>query len=213
MLLRYTILGLLEGQELHGYRIKAVFEQRIGPLWPLNFGQIYQTLKDLRRRELIAARFERGTGHVGRWVYSTTPKGRRSLDTWMHRSPLLPQPSRDEMLIRLLVSERSDVTTRLAQIANEERVYREYVAGLTAQRRMFGVVPEEGNLLKALAADASIFHAEAHLRWLAHCVKLLKRVASTPAGTQAAGTRKASKRSAAATDVGARMDEGTPMTG
>jgi len=49
MLLRYAILGLLEGQELHGYRIKSAFEERVGPSWPLNFGQIYQTLKDLRR--------------------------------------------------------------------------------------------------------------------------------------------------------------------
>ena len=99
MLLRYAILGLLDGQELHGYRIKSVFEDRIGPAWSLNFGQIYQTLKELRRRGLVEGRFDQGDGHIGRWVYTVTPKGRRSLDTWLKRSPKAPQPIRDEIFM------------------------------------------------------------------------------------------------------------------
>jgi PadR family transcriptional regulator AphA len=175
MILRYAILGLLDGQELHGYRIKSAFEEQVGPLWPLNFGQIYQTLKDLRRRGLVEGRFDRGTGHVGRWVYTITAKGRRALDTWLARSPRRPQPARDEMLIRLLALDRKDLAPRLAQLATQEHVYREHVAHLGAQRKAGdGDVAGDG-LLRALALDAATFQAEAHLRWLAHCAKLLKR--------------------------------------
>jgi DNA-binding PadR family transcriptional regulator len=172
MLLRYAILGLLDGQELHGYRIKAAFEERVGPLWPLNFGQIYQTLKDLRRRGLVEGRFDRGTGHVGRWVYTITAKGRRALETWLGRSPRRPQSARDEMLIRLLVLEGKATESRLIQLATQERIYREWVTTLTAQRKAYETREGDGGL-RALATDAALFQAEAHLGWLAHCTKRL----------------------------------------
>lgn len=172
MLLRYAILGLLDGQELHGYRIKAAFEERVGPLWPLNFGQIYQTLKDLRRRGLVEGRFDRGTGHVGRWVYTITAKGRRALETWLGRSPRRPQSARDEMLIRLLVLEGKATESSLTQLATQERIYREWVTTLTAQRKAYETREGDGGL-RALATDAALFQAEAHLGWLAHCTKRL----------------------------------------
>jgi DNA-binding PadR family transcriptional regulator len=178
MLLRYAILGLLDGQELHGYRIKSVFEEQVGSSWPLNFGQIYQTLKDLRRRGLIEGRFDRGTGHVGRWMYTITAKG---------RAPRRPQSIRDEILIRLLVLDRKEVDTRLGQLASQEQVYRDYVGQLAAERKVHQAGANGGGLLKALAADAAIYQAEAHLRWLAHSTKLLKR----NVGAQALPARKA----------------------
>ncbi len=138
MLLRYAILGLVDGQELHGYRIKSAFEERVGSSWSLNYGQIYQTLKDLRRHGLVEGRFERGTGHVGRWVYTTTAKGRRALDPWLSRAPRPPQSARDEILIRLLVLDRKEIERRLAPIGRQEQVYREYGAPLTAERKLHG---------------------------------------------------------------------------
>jgi DNA-binding PadR family transcriptional regulator len=172
MVLRYAILALLDGQELHGYRIKSAFEEQIGPLWPLNFGQIYQTLKDLRRGGLIEGRFDRGTGHVGRWMYTITAKGRRALDTWLGRTPRHPQPARDEILIRLLG--RKDLASRLDQLKRQEEVYRQYSTNLTAQRGTYGDDVHEHGILKTLAADAAIFEAEARLRWIAHCAKVLE---------------------------------------
>jgi DNA-binding PadR family transcriptional regulator len=193
MLLRYAILGLLDDQELHGYRIKSAFEERVGPLWPLNFGQIYQTLKDLRGRGLIEGRFDRGTGHIGRWVYTITAKGRRALATWLQRSPRRPQPARDEMLVRLLVLDSKEIAPRIAQVTGQERVYRDYVAALAAQRKSVGVPGRDDDLLKMLAMDAAMFQAEAHLRWLAHCSKLLKRPSGQPSCTSRIAPRKTSK--------------------
>ena len=174
MLLRYAILGLLDGQELHGYRIKSAFEERVGPFWSLNFGQIYQTLKQLKVRGLVEGRFAQGEGHVGRWVYTLTPKGRRALDTWLKRSPKSPQPMRDEIFIRLLVLDRKDVASSLAQLANQEHVYREHLTRLTAHRRSLEPLINEERLLNSLAADAALFHAEAHMKWLEHCAAVLK---------------------------------------
>jgi len=183
MLLRYAILGLLDSQELHGYRIKSAFEERIGPAWSLNFGQIYQTLKDLRRRGLVEGRFDQGDGHLGRWVYTLTPKGRRSLETWLGRSPRRPQPIRDEIFIRLLVLDTKALDPSLDQLARQEHVYREYLTQLTAYRRELEPLETEERLLNSLAADAALFHAEAHLKWLDHCGAVLR--AWKPAGVPA----------------------------
>jgi len=196
MLLRYAILGLLDGQELHGYRIKSVFEEQIGPLWPLNFGQIYQTLKDLRRRGLVEGRFDRGTGHVGRWVYTITSKGRRALETWLGRAPHRPQPPRDEILIRLLVLRRGDLASRLHQLGRHNDVYREYVAQLTAQRATED--GRESGVLKRLAADAAIFEAEARLHWIAHCTKMLDACFGAASSAACSTSSQAPKRKARA---------------
>lgn len=173
-MVRYAILGLLDGQELHGYRIKSAFAERVGPFWSLNFGQIYQTLKHLKARGLVEGRFDQGEGHVGRWVYTLTPKGRRALDTWLKRAPKSPQPIRDEIFIRLLVLDRKELAPSLAQLASQEHVYREHLTRLTAHRRSLEPLVTEERLLNSLAADAALFHAEAHMKWLDHCTAVLK---------------------------------------
>lgn len=169
MLLRYAILGLLDGQELHGYRIKSVFEGRIGPAWSLNFGQIYQTLKELRRRGLVEGRFDQGDGPSASSCRPSARCGRRALDTWLKRYPKQPQPIRDEIFIRLLVLDRKDRDASLNQVARQEHVYREHLTHLTVYRRSLEPVTTEERLLNSLAADAALFHAEAHLKWLEHC--------------------------------------------
>lgn len=166
MLLRYALLALLADRELHGYVIKAVFEKRVGPFWVLNFGQIYQGLKHLKGRGLIAARFDPGNGHMGRWVYTVTPKGRSALCTWLKRSPRRPQPIRDEMFIRLLALNHPGEEV-LPQIARQERIYREHIVQLTSSTR------RDEDVLRTLVRAAEVFHAEAHLRWLEHCGAVL----------------------------------------
>ncbi len=175
MLLRYALLALLGDQELHGYAIKAAFEKRVGPFWVLNFGQIYQGLKHLKGRGLIAARFDPGNGHLGRWVYTITPKGRNALSTWLKRSPRPPQPIRDEMFVRLLALNQTPNGEVHNQVARQQRVYREHLVQLTSSAR------RDEDVLRVLVRDAEVFHAEAHLRWLEHCGTVLgsSPVAST----------------------------------
>jgi len=59
-------------------------------------------------------------------------------------------------------------------------VYRDYVNQLAAERKLYAGETTPGDrILKALAVDAAIFHAEAHLRWLAHAAKRLRRHSSS----------------------------------
>ena len=174
MLLRYAILSLLDTEEMHGYRIKSAFEQRLGTLWPANFGQIYATLKDLRRRGLVTGRLETGTGHLNRWMYTITPKGRRALATWLNRAPRRPEFVRDEIFIRLLGTIRKPDAS-LAQLVSQERVYGTYLAELDQRRRSLAQRPCI-EPLEQFALDAMVLQVETHLQWLQRCGALLRKV-------------------------------------
>jgi DNA-binding PadR family transcriptional regulator len=199
MLLRYVILALLCDRELHGYAIKAAFEKRVGPLWVLNFGQIYQGLKHLKGQGLITARFDPGNGHLGRWVYTITAKGRRALSTWLKRSPRRPQPLRDEMFIRILALDNAANEDLFTQLAKQERVYREHIAELTssAQRdedTLTASAQRDEDVLRALVRAAEVFHAEAQIKWLKHCGAVLGSLQGRGAGRDARPSPQDSRR-------------------
>ncbi len=190
MLLRYAILSLLDGEEMHGYRIKSAFERRLGTLWPANFGQIYASLKDLRRRGLVTGRLEIGTGHLGRWIYTITAKGRRALATWLNRAPRRPEFVRDEIFIRLLGTIR-EPDASLAQLVNQERVYGAYLIELEERRRSLAQRPCT-DALEQFVFDAMVLQVETRLRWLQECGALLRRARAVPGhggGSRSEGTR------------------------
>lgn len=174
MLLRYAILGLLDREEMHGYRIKSAFEQRLGELWSANFGQIYSTLKDLRRRGLVTGRLETGNGHLGRWTYTITPKGRRALATWLGRAPKKPVFVRDEIFIRLLGTIRTPDAS-LAQLVSQEHVYGDYLVELGERRRSLAR-QAGGEPLEKFVLDAMVLQVETHLKWLQQCGALLREM-------------------------------------
>jgi DNA-binding PadR family transcriptional regulator len=134
----------------------------------LNFGQIYETLKQLKRRGLVSARFDGGDGHLGRWLYTITPKGRSAVATWLKKRPAPPGLIRNEIFIRLL-ARGGDPNSALAQIAQQQRVYREYLAELRS------LAVADAYPLQSLVRDAEVFRTEAHLLWLDHAATIIAR--------------------------------------
>jgi DNA-binding PadR family transcriptional regulator len=106
-MVRYALLGLLREERDYGYRLKRRFDERVGTLWHLNIGQVYQTLRALQRAGLVVEidGEETNEPYPGRRMFELTPKGQRVLERWLARPPVRPRPVRDETLIRLLVLE------------------------------------------------------------------------------------------------------------
>src|SRR5438046_10441860 len=105
MYLRYALLALLAEGEAHGYRLLKLFNQRLGPFWHPNIGQVYQLLHELERRGLVVRRDE-GAGSRARRIFRLTPRGERALGTWLTPRPAWPAPLRDEILVRLPAAQR-----------------------------------------------------------------------------------------------------------
>src|SRR5213079_1051209 len=105
MYLRYALLALLAEGEAHGYRLLKLFNQRLGPFWHPNIGQVYQLLHELERRGLVVRR-DQPFGTRVRRLFRLTSRGERALATWLTRRPGWPAPLRDEIFVRLLAAER-----------------------------------------------------------------------------------------------------------
>jgi PadR family transcriptional regulator, regulatory protein AphA len=167
MNLRYALLTLLGEGEAHGYELLKRFNERVGPFWHPNIGQVYQLLHELERRG-FASRRDVEAGTRLRRVFRLTARGERALKTWLTRRPSWPPPLREEIFVRLLAAERGGAGALLGQLDRQETEYRRYVL----------LVQEEASrpstsLTRRLAHEAALQQAEAHLRWLAHCRSVL----------------------------------------
>jgi DNA-binding PadR family transcriptional regulator len=168
MWLRYALLALLAEEEAHGYRLFKRFVARLGPLWHPNVGQVYQLLRDLEQRGLIALQPDPGDER-GRRRFRLTPRGERALRAWLGRRPGWPVPIRDEIFVRLLAAERHGADAVRAQIDRQEEEYRRYLA-LVHEQGSRG----DGSMTWRLVHEAALVHAEASLRWLTRCRELLQ---------------------------------------
>jgi len=163
MNLRYALLALLADGEAHGYELLKRFNDRVGPFWHPNIGQVYQLLHELERRG-FAARRDVTVGTRVRRVFRVTPRGERALGTWLARRPGWPAPLREEIIVRLLAAERRGAAAVLSQLERQEAEYRRYVSLVQEEASRPG-----GSVTRRLAHEAVLRQAEAHLHWLAHC--------------------------------------------
>src|SRR5207245_1030417 len=95
MHLRYALLALLAEGEAHGYQLLKLFNQRLGPFWHPNIGQVYQLLHELERRGLVVRR-DQSFGTRLRRLFRLTPRGERALGTLLPRRPGARQRSGGE---------------------------------------------------------------------------------------------------------------------
>lgn len=168
MALRYALLALLAEGETHGYQLVKRFSARLGPLWHPNVGQVYQVLRELERRRLIARRDE-PHGTRARRHFRLAPRGERALRAWLARRPGWPAPIRDEIFVRFLAAERHGADAVRAQVDRQEEEYRRYLA-LVHEQATRG----DDSMTRRLAHEAALAHAEANLRWLARCREMLR---------------------------------------
>jgi DNA-binding PadR family transcriptional regulator len=160
MSVRQSLLAILDQGPCYGYQLRAEFDRRTGSTWPLNVGQIYNTLDRLERDGLVAKSDADDQGHV---YYEITDAGSLEVSAWLSSPVQRGQGTRDELAIKLAVAATLpgvDVATviraqRVASLAQR--------AALTA-RTLRSDAAED--LARALVLDAMIVHAEAELRWL-----------------------------------------------
>jgi DNA-binding PadR family transcriptional regulator len=167
MHLRYALLALLAEGEAHGYQLLKRFNERIGPFWHPNIGQVYQLLHELQHRGLVQRR-DQATGTRMRRIFRLTVRGERALRTWLTRRPAWPPPLRDEIFVRLLATEREGTAAVMGQLDRQEAEYRRYLAQVAEEAARPGT-----RLTRRLTHEAALGRAEAHLRWLARCRAVL----------------------------------------
>ncbi len=165
MSVRQSLLAILDQGPCYGYQLRAEFDRRTGSTWPLNVGQIYNTLERLERDGLVERGESDEQGHV---YWHITDAGAAEVADWLSSPVVRSGGTRDELAIKLAVAAtlpgvdvasviQTQRTASLQQLQNLNRA--KYAGGGEA-------TPEE--LAWSLVIDSMIFAAEAEVRWLDH---------------------------------------------
>jgi DNA-binding PadR family transcriptional regulator len=174
MSIKHGLLALLERGPMHGYQLRAAFEEATGGTWPRNIGQVYTTLSRLERDELVRPL---PRSEEGQRPYELTDAGRADLARWFASPVGREDRPRDELAIKLalaLTTPGVDVREVVqAQRSATMRTLQEYT-------RLKAQADRPADLSWRLVLDAMLFQAEAEVRWLDHCEASLHRYSPPP---------------------------------
>jgi DNA-binding PadR family transcriptional regulator len=155
MAIKYTILGLLQYKDMHGYRIKEHIERNFGHMWSINYGQIYPNLKKLEEEGLITMKEVVQNDEKGppRKLYSITQKGREEFVRWLESSPEKSMILRDPFLMRFVFFGFGDPERALEQIDEQIAVYQEQLGRRQANLQRWKNSSIFVNLIAELGTD------------------------------------------------------------
>lgn len=159
MSVRQSLLAILDQGACYGYQLRAEFDRRTGSTWPLNVGQIYNTLDRLERDGLVVKGDTDEHGHV---YYEITDAGSDEVAAWLAAVVDRGPGTRDELAIKLAVAATLPDVDVDVVIRDQRRATLVRLAGLTDSLVEAG--PE--GLARSLVVDSMISQAEAELRWL-----------------------------------------------
>lgn len=175
MSVRLSLLAILDQGPCYGYQLRSEFDRRSGSTWPLNVGQIYNTLDRLERDGLV----ERADHEVdGQIFYSITDAGSAEVAGWLGSPVERSTATRDELAIKLAIA----VTLPGVDIARVIQVQRtatlRNLQELTKTKNATHDPESSEELAWLLVVDSMIFAAEAEVRWLDHSEARLARASA-----------------------------------
>ncbi|MFH1985548.1 MAG: PadR family transcriptional regulator [Pseudomonadota bacterium] len=169
MAIKYSILGLLHYQPMHGYRIKEHIERNFGHMWSINYGQIYPNLKKLKDDGLITMAEEVCEGEKGppRKLYTITEEGRRAFRQWLTESPERGMLLRDPFLMRFVFFGFGEKTDALKLIDDQVVDWERQLA------RRYGNLArwENSGVYARLMGELGVRMNELFLDWLKYARK------------------------------------------
>lgn len=165
MSVRQSMLAILTQGPCYGYQLRHEFDRRTGSVWPLNVGQIYNTLERLERDGLVRRGATDDHGHV---YWEITGAGVDEVDRWLSSPVIRGQGTRDELAIKLAVAATLPGVDASAAIRAQRAASMSQLEQLRLRRtaRDGEGTPEE--LAWSLVVDSQVFAAEAEVRWLDH---------------------------------------------
>lgn len=163
MSVRQGLLAILTQGPCYGYQLRSEFDRRTGATWPLNVGQIYNTLERLERDNLVVrGDFDR-EGHVH---WTITDDGRAEVDSWFSTPLERPKATRDDLAIKLAVATTLPGVD-IEAIIRTQRDASEAHLNTLRDAKYEGPNPGTAEELAwTLLADSMILQAEADIAWL-----------------------------------------------
>jgi PadR family transcriptional regulator AphA len=89
--LREAILGLLAIRPMTGYDLSRSYRRALQQIWYAPLGQVYPTLRKMRRDGLLRVSVKIQRHRPNRKIYSMTAEGRKLLVLWLSQPAALPR--------------------------------------------------------------------------------------------------------------------------
>ena len=167
---KHALLGLLLHRSAYPYELADRLEQRLGPAWAVNSGQLYQTINRLEQDGLIervdGAERERDDRHV----FAITGQGVEEFERWFEGVTGRVRLSRRPLLVKITLAGPERLKDALEQIDAYERDCAARLKELARRRETIGVHDARvraDHVLLRLNLSADVFQLEAELRWAA----------------------------------------------
>lgn len=162
MSVRHGILAILDQGPCYGYQLRAEFDRRTGSVWPLNVGQIYNTLERLERDGLVRRGDADAQGHV---YWAITAEGSATAARWLTSPVSRDGGLRDEAAIKLaLATTLPGVDAAATLTAQRAEALRRRAALVEAEAVPHGDGAERSAAMIVIGAQRAAVEAE--LRWL-----------------------------------------------
>lgn len=171
MSVRQSLLAILDQGPCYGYQLRAEFDRRTGSTWPLNVGQIYNTLDRLERDGLVAKGDLDAQGHV---YWRITDAGSLEVARWLREPVARAAGTRDELAIKLAVAATLPGVDVAGLILAQRSASRARLAQLAETPEPTGDAGP-ADLARALVVDSMVCAAEAELRLLDRAEERLGR--------------------------------------
>jgi DNA-binding PadR family transcriptional regulator len=166
---KHALLGLLLDGPAYPYQLNNRLQERLGPTWEINSGQLYQTIAKLEREGLIE-RVERGaTRRAARQVFEITEPGQEEVERWrLEEDAPEARLSRRPLLLKLSLAGPERLEDALGQIDVYEVAC---TARLNEMKALRDEAYDEGPLVRAdnvllrIGLSGDIFQLEGELGW------------------------------------------------
>ncbi len=178
MTIRFAILGLLSRQPLSGYDLKKIIADSASLYWSGNNNQIYSTLIQLNKEDLVTFEVITQIDVPSKKVYSITQLGLEELKKWLN-SPIDPPEMHSTFLVRLTWADlltQEELNTLLDNYEEEVRVQ-----GLMIKekiRRTTEIEDQNSQALRfyRLVSQNLIMFYENELNWLRSLRQILQNL-------------------------------------
>lgn len=177
MSLKHAILGFLEMNPFSGYDLKKIFDSSVNFYWTATHSQIYRTLNELNKDELVEIELIQQTDFPNKKIYHITKKGKQELLTWITAPSDLP-PVRHKLLVQLSWADRLSTAQIIELLQNYADKLKERLTLYASEehQRMisFGRTEREQYLWKSILENG-ITTYETEFNWILQTIEGLKK--------------------------------------
>lgn len=162
--LKFSILALLESEELSGYDLAKQFDETFGYFWHATHQQVYRELSKLADDGLVTFRTVEQERRPAKKVYQLTESGKAKLVDWL-KTPVKLAKSNDALLVQLFAGEAGNPQLLRQEITRHRSLHEEKLAMF---KRFADQTPDPNSTsdrLKHLVLQAGIINEESWLKW------------------------------------------------